>query len=324
MNRFVIIVLFFVAIQVGAQEPVCEVLQKIPSMGSVFEIQLVKNCSQKDDKTLFLKIKNELDEIESELTLYRDDSPLQKLNSTGVLKGSFKHLEYLLRQSIKAKQDTLGAFDISIYPVLLKIQDSFKKNKKPPRLTELDELKDLVDMKAIVLAENNISLSKKGMKLTLDGVGKGYAVDQVAKIIESAGFSRYLLNFSGNMRWRGLRGDGKSWQLARWNPVRQKVEKIKVGLFGVIASSGPEINHYSEDLIWHHIIDPNTLRPPMLWSQVTVLGAGENVTAMDCDILSTATFILPIEKIKEILQNSYPLFKVWVVDLKGKTQLVKP
>lgn len=325
MCNLIFIVLLLAASYVGAAEPACEVLQKIPSMGSIFEVQLIRRCPDKDDKELVLKIKKELDDIESELTLYRDDSPLQRLNSNGVLRGSFVHLEYLLRQSIKAKQDTIGAFDISIYPVLLKIQESFKKNKKPPQLQELDELRDLVDVKAIVLAEKKISLVKKGMKLTLDGIAKGYAVDRIAEIIESAGVRRYLLNFSGNMKWRGLRADGKPWQLARWNPIKAKTEKIKVGPWGAMASSGSEINHYSEDLSWHHIIDPITLRPPRLWSQVTVFfGSDEKASAMDCDILSTATYILPAEKIKQILKSSYPLYRVWAVDLRGKTQLIKP
>lgn len=314
----------FVVSSAKAKDSLCEVLQKIPSMGTIFEIQLVRNCSAKDDKTLFLKIKKELDDIESELTLYRTDSPLQQLNEKGFLVGDFPHLDFLLRESLSAKKNTAGAFDISIYPVLLKIQDNFKKYKKPPSAEELDLLKDLVDMNSIVVADKKITFAKKGMKLTFDGIGKGYAVDRVAAILTKAGVSRYLLNFSGNMRWLGLRIDGKKWHLAMWNPVLQIAKSIDAGVAGAMASSGSETNHYTEDLHWHHIIDPVSLRPPMLWSQTTVFARGTNIKAMDCDLLSTATFVLNSQKIKAILHDSYSLYRVWTVDMGGKTRFVKP
>ncbi len=324
MRFRIFLLILFVVSGANAKDSFCEVLQKIPSMGTIFEIQLVRKCSDKDDKTLFLKIKKELDEIESELTLYRIDSPLQRLNENGVLLGSYPHLDFLLRKSLKANKDTGGAFDISIYPVLLMIQESFKKYKKPPSTEELDPLKKLVDVSSISIEEKKISFAKIGMKLTFDGIGKGYAVDRVASIAEAVGVKRYLLNFSGNMRWLGLRADGKKWQLAMWNPVLQNAKSFDTGLAGAMASSGAEINHYSEDLRWHHIIDPISLRPPMLWSQVTVVALGTKVTAMDCDVLSTATYILNFKKMKSILQVSYPLYRVWAVDLTGKMRLATP
>jgi thiamine biosynthesis lipoprotein len=119
------------------------------------------------------------------------------------------------------------------------------------------------------------------MQITFDGIAKGYAVDRVAELLEMRGYHNYLVNFSGNMRWRGQSIDKKPWNIAVWDPAQKKITPIPSREQGAIATSGNE--HQSG-----HLIDPRTTKPITSGPQsVSAIGP----SAAICDVLSTTFFI---------------------------------
>jgi thiamine biosynthesis lipoprotein len=298
----------------------CERSQKLPSMGSLFEVQITTACQSLAPYEVFIQIQKKLDQIESEMSLYQTDSPINRLNRDSVLQGSFPHLNSVLKFSIENGRRTEGAFTVTVLPLLQLVQSSFEKNNRPPTEGQLQSLRAFLDDEKIAVTESKIQFSKPGLKVTLDGVAKGYAVDVIAKILQDEGYANFLLNFSGNMRWQGVRPDRQARKISIWNPILKNGLPLDLSLQGAIASSGPEVNFYSEDKLWHHLIDPKTLRPARLWAQTTVVGE----SAQLCDLLSTASFMLSEEKIAEVFQANYSQYQVWVVDLKGQQRKVFP
>ncbi|MCB0350643.1 MAG: FAD:protein FMN transferase [Bdellovibrionales bacterium] len=304
-------------------DALCITNQKLPSMGSFFEIQIATNCAKKIDSKVFTEIQTGLEQIESELSLYQTDSPINKLNRNQKLqlskepKSSGGHMLTLLPLAMSTNQNTDGAFDITILPVLQLIQKSFQNKNRAPDNAELDQLKPLVDSSAIQFSSENVTLNKKNMGVTFDGVAKGYAVDEVAKKLNKKGFQNFLLNFSGNMHWQGHKATKTPWKIALWNPVAHSVLTIKADSKGAIASSGAENTHYSEDKKWHHIISPKTLRPPNHWAQTSVSG----LSAATCDALSTAFFVLSESEIRKALKEHYPEYKAWGITPQNKVIL---
>ncbi len=301
---------------------VCETLRRLPSMGTFFEVQLVSNCDKPIETSLFLEIQQELDKMESEMSLYQSESPISRLNRDGVLLSPIpEHLRKVTQLSIEAYRQTQHRFDMSIWPVLQLIQDSFKTKGTPPSEQDLKNLNTLIGSENVELNEVHLLLKKKGMGITLDGIAKGYAVDWVSDILAKKGYGNFLVNFSGNMKWMGrgvdAKGERRAWEIRRWDPIKKQAVKIKTLSSGAVASSGGEVNFYDKKKQWHHIIDPKTLQPARKWIQTTAIGP----RAVDTDVLSTATFVMSAGEIEEILREHYPEFKIYGLDAKGKLRI---
>jgi thiamine biosynthesis lipoprotein len=287
-------------------------------MGTVFELTLTVPCAQGEGREVFVAAQDLLDKIESELSLYQPESPLSRLNRDGKIANQYSHLSIMVKASLEALQKTEGAFNVAIEPILRKIRQSWKATGQAPSLAELQRLKPLVDLNQVRVDKDEIRLLRPGMALTFDGIAKGYAVDEVAHFLEESNIHNFLLNFSGNMRWKGSRFDGQAWKIAMWNPARQEIQTLAPRPSGAIASSGNEINFYSKNKRWHHLINPKTLMPAHFWQQTTVVGS----SAQECDILSTASFVLEEKELRRIFHKNFPLVQVWVVDPQGIQRLL--
>ncbi len=286
----------------------CLTEHRIPSMGTFFELQLVHACSYNPESEI-LKIRQLFDQIETELSLYQPESEVSKLNRAGHLCTSSIHLLKLVALSKEFTQKTNGAFDITILPVLKEIETNFKRTNRPPKA--LVRFRPLVGGDKIHLQGNCIRFELKGMAITLDGIAKGYAVDEAAKLLPKA-IDAYLLNFSGNMLWKGEKPDG-SWRIALWNPVKQEVIPISPTEEGAIASSGPENAYFDIHKKWHHIISPKTLRPPERHAAVTAKGP----SAMVCDVMSTSLMNLTFDQAEKIRSERFPEYSLCFFDSAG-------
>jgi thiamine biosynthesis lipoprotein len=310
------------ALASGKASPLCENLRRIPSMGSFFEIQIITPCRNKVRTEDFVYVQKQLDQMESEMSLYQSESALSQLNRQGFLAAPIPaHLGAVVKSALEIYEQTDHVFDVTIWPVLSLIQSSFKKNKVPPTDFELDVLRPLIGAEKVQFKNSRIEFQKRGMGITLDGIAKGYAVDIVAEFFVSRGFENYLLNFSGNMKWRGQglnsQGKRKNWKIKIWDPVYKKLINIdKLPAQGAIASSGGANESYDLVKKWHHIIDPKSLKPANNWIQTTVVGP----LAKECDVLSTATYIMNDEQIRKIIKKGFPNYRVYVLD---QTQSVR-
>lgn len=283
----------------------CYANHKIPSMGAFFELQLVTSCENSQTSSLVLNIKDKLDKLESELSLYQKNSALSTLNELGEVNSMSSDFLQILTLSKEHHLKTHGVFNVAIYPLLEEIKKSSQGNKQP-KIS--NGLKKLLDLKNVVIQGSKVHFKMEGMKLTFDGIAKGYAVDEISNILEQAGINKYLINFSGNMRWKGQREDGQNWKIAIWDPVTQLTIPIQDRLQGAIASSGIDYNYYSKNKKWHHIIDPRTLVSAQENIAATIIGP----TATVCDILSTSAFILNQKEREMIFKEHYAEYGYWV------------
>ncbi len=67
----------------------------------------------------------------------------------------------------------------------------------------------LVDYNDLELMEDNyVYLKRKGMKLDLGGIVKGYAADEVKRIFEENGVKSAIIDLGGNIYALGEKSDG--------------------------------------------------------------------------------------------------------------------
>lgn len=136
---------------------------------------------------------------------------------------------------------------------------------------------------------STVCLADPQARLDVGAVAKGWAVEQVCRT-SPAGL---LVSVGGNVRATGPKPQGNSpWVVGVQEPDGEKqdyLHTLNIDQQSVV-SSGDYQRYYTVDGVrYHHIIDPDTLRPGRLWRAVTVVCPDSGLA----DGLSTALFLLP-------------------------------
>jgi FAD:protein FMN transferase len=302
----------FISVTFSRPTNLCQKDLHIPSMGTVFELQYVAGCEGHD--LIGREIKAKLDRWEASMSLYQSQSEISRLNRYGILEDPSADFLRLLNISIGHSRGTNGYFDITIWPVLQLIKASFKLKGVPPSKEALDNLRPFIGVTNIELS-NQVRFKRKGVMISLDGIAKGFAVDEIGKWLKEVRISNFLINFSGNMLAGGYRADNKPWTVGVPDP--NTGELITIELHDeAIASSAVDYSFYSSDKKWHHLIDPHTLRPAGGVVATTIVGP----SATTCDVLSTATFAIGLSRAKKILAENYPKYRYWIYEAKDNSR----
>jgi thiamine biosynthesis lipoprotein len=223
----------------------------------------------------------------------------------------------LLERAKGAYRDTDGAVNVALGPVL-KIWHDVRERAQGggmpllgvplslPSETELREAAVHVSVEDILIDRENstVFLRHGGMRLDLGALGKGYAVQKTVERLREAGLKSGLINAGGNVTIIGKPLDGRdAWNIGVHAPTEEDRSKILDVLRladGAAVTSGSDQRYFmAEGRRYHHIIDPKTLFPAEGLKSVTILHP-DSTTA---DILSTAAFILPLDKARELLRR---------------------
>ena len=177
-----------------------------------------------------------------------------------------------------------------------------------PTAEELNQAALLTDASKIVIdsAASTVFLQEKGMMLDVGAVAKGYATEIVATELSDAGMTSGIISAGGsNVRLIGKPADGRgTWQVGLQNPDGNSLIPDEPPLDVVLANdqsivtSGDYQRYYEVDgVIYHHLIDTTTLQPARFYRFVTIMTPDSGLA----DFLSTAVFLLPYEKGKQLV-----------------------
>ncbi len=198
----------------------------------------------------------------------------------------------LIIKSLKFSELLENSFDITIGP-LTEIWNVSDKNFRVPTPLQIKEAQKLVGFRLIEVIPQveSVKLVRRGMKLDLGGVGKGYVVSIGRNALLSKGIKNALISTGSSIVCVGARPDGKPWRVGVRDPGN------KGNLIGVVelkAGQALSTSGYYEQYIdidgkrYTHIIDPRTGYPASSTEAVTVITDDATVS----DILSTAMFVL--------------------------------
>jgi thiamine biosynthesis lipoprotein len=231
----------------------------------------------------------EVERLSAILSRFDPASELATLNRDGVIDHASPELLGVVQKAKYISDITGGAFDASVLPLLNLYVDSFADGGAPPSEKSIGAAKELVDYHRIEVRDRRISLAAPGMSVTLDGIAKGFVVDQTAAKLRNQGFSRVLVAGSGDMSLRGAREDGQPWKIGVTHP------RALAGYYEVfqttndsIATSGDYENTFTPDFSWNHIIDPRVGHSPRELASATVI-ASDTAYA---DALATSAMVL--------------------------------
>jgi FAD:protein FMN transferase len=212
-----------------------------------------------------------------------------------------------------------GAFDISAGPLIQLWRESLQKGSPPreERINDAGALKGCAEIR--VIAGCQAYLPRKGQSVDLGAVGKGYAADRAGEIYRRSGIRSACISLGGNVLVVGRRPGGECWTIGVRDPAGGRDECIgyfKVEDCSAVTSGGYERFVEREGSRYHHIIDPATGRPSASdAASVTVIAS----SSMVADALSTAAFVLGIEKGRRLIESLKGVQAVFV-DNKAKIQ----
>lgn len=214
-------------------------------------------------------------------------SHISSLNQNGLLNDVPPSLNTVVKACQILHNKTQKAFDISILPLLELYQRTLAKTGHPPSYSQVQKKKDLIGFDKVRLTSGKISFQRSGMQISLDGIAKGFIVDQAANLLKSHGIHYALINAGGDIR--AIRGKGGSpWLIGLEDPYGGKGCIQKIGLTAMaVATSGNYENYYDPSGRHHHIIDTSQGDSPRRTISATAIAP----SAMLADALSTTAFV---------------------------------
>ncbi len=267
------------------------------AMACLFEILVPAETSNAlDAATAAL---DAIDRLEDQLTVYRDTSEVSRLNALAahapvpVEEGLFD----LLALAARLTEETEGAFDITA-GALIKCWGFFKGPRRVPPADELESARQHVGMRHVVLdsKKRSIRLLRPGLEINLGSIGKGYAIDRIARLLKDAWRILSALLHGGFSSVYALGTpphDPRGWSVGVCDPrnpnYRLGAIRLKDRALGTSAATFQHLEHQGRRL--GHILDPRTGWPAegMLSASVAAPNAAE------ADALTTAFFIHGVE-----------------------------
>jgi len=270
-------------------------------------VTIVADASSRDVQEAFEAIKK----VDSLMNHYNPKSEVSILNQCKKAKVSSQLKEVILK-ALYFSRITDGAFDITVGP-LVSLWYRMEREKRLPTSEELENTLSLIGSQDIGIDDNNVWFKKKGMKLDLGVIAKGYAVDKAIEILKEKGVKNVLVNAGGDMYCLGEGPQGK-WKVGIQHPrkTREIVEVIEISNRGV-ATSGDYHRYYTIlGKRFGHIINPSTGLPVEdIPTSVTII-ASDAITA---DALATGVFVLGPRKGMELI-NTLPQIEAMIISEK--------
>jgi FAD:protein FMN transferase len=224
----------------------------------------------------------EFERLEALLSRFREDSELSTLHRYGRIDAS-EDLLTVVELALEARARTSGRFDPTVHDALVAagydrtfddVAPDGPSAGRPPGpcggVVNVDRSHGTIEL-------------ERGVHLDFGGIGKGYAVDRAAVILDEIGPA--LVDAGGDIAAVG-RPDALGWRVG----VETGDGAFTLALEDcALATSGRDRRHWRRDgEERHHVIDPATGRPSATdLLRVTVVSS----TAVEAEVLAKALFL---------------------------------
>ncbi len=276
------------------------------------------NRSRADILSAIDRAQQRMAEIESLTTTYEGNSEVIRINKQGAKKPLTigDDVAKIVAQAQQTSEISQGAFDITVQPLMLLWGFGSAEHMRVPSKDSIEAQLSHVDFHKIHLTSQNIEKDDALTGIDLGGIAKGYAIDVATEMLERVGISDGQVDAGGNLRTLvSPLTAGKRHVYVR----HPRQHEAFYGRFpmdaGAVATSGDYERFFFQDSIrYHHILDPKSGFPAKQCISATI----KATTAMLCDALSTAVFVLGPEKGMELIERLPEVEGLIVFEKDGK------
>jgi len=255
-----------------------------------------------DEAALRPIITRALDEVrrlEALMTTWREDSELSRVNAAAGRAAVTVGPETLavIDKSLWIAARSEGTFDITFDAMrgLWKF-DEGAEDRVPAR-GDVERARKLIDWRSVTLDReaSTVKLRRPGMRMSLGGIAKGYAVDAAARILGEGKVPAFFVQAGGDLYVRGTKPDGAPFKVGVRDPRGGPTDffaTLAVQDHAFSTAGDYERSFIQDGRRYHHIIDPRTGYPADACRSVTVWAPD----AFTADAIDDAVFILGPEK----------------------------
>ena len=248
----------------------------------------------------------EVRRLEALMSRFSPRSDVSRLNRAAGGKPVRLHPDAIrvLAKALEVSRLSGGAFDITASPLV----SLWKVTSDSPALPPEDAIKQarrLVDYRCLTVDERSgtASLRDSGQMVDLGGIAKGYAADRALDIYRKRHVASAMIDLGGNIAVLGPKEDGSPWNVGIQDPDAPRGECL--GVLSVVGKSVVTSGDYErffevDGQRYHHIVDPRTGYPAESGLRSVTVVASSSMTA---DALSTALFVLGLERGLELLRT---------------------
>jgi thiamine biosynthesis lipoprotein len=239
---------------------------------------------------------DEIDRIDETLSVFRDSSLISRITRTAAIEpvAADAATLALLGHCVDLHRRTGGAFDITSTPLSRCWGFLFRDGHLPP-LEAIAAARSVVGCDAIHVDEEQgtVRFDRAGVELNLNAIGKGYALDRVARGLRRSGVTNALLS-AGQSSLLAIgpstplgAGDG-GWEIEIVSPQRAgALAHVRLRDAALGTSGAGEQYVIADGVRYGHVIDPRTGWPASGVTSASVIAS----SAADADALSTAFLI---------------------------------
>ena len=274
----------------------------------------VYHITYQSEKNLKDGIEAELAKVDASLSPFNKNSIISAINQNRKIAVD-KMFAEVFSLAMKISDNTNGAFDITVAPLVNAWGFGFKHGEMPDR-HEVDSLKALVGYKKVSLKDGYITKNDPRIMLDCSSIAKGYGCDIVAKYLSNKGIDNYMVEIGGEIVTRGINEKRLPCKIGVTKPtddslnVNQEIQTIINVTDKAMATSGNYRNfYYKNGKKYAHTIDPATGYPV----QHNILSS--TVIADDCataDAYATAFMVMGLDKAKAVLER-HPELMVYFI-----------
>ena len=172
-----------------------------------------------------------LTEIDHSLSIYSDKSLITAFNkSAGGVKMD-QHFKAVVSRSLDISDQSEGAFDITVYPLVDAWGFGLSKRSSLPDSAQISNILENVGYHHLQIQGDWLLKDKAAVKIDVNGIAQGYSVDVIADFLESNNIYNYMVELGGELRVKGRKNSRK---------------KFKIGIEGVNASDLVPLTKYIE------------------------------------------------------------------------------
>jgi thiamine biosynthesis lipoprotein len=279
-----------------------------PTMGTTYHVTVSGAAPGRARPEVQSIIDRVLLDADRQLSTYDEASEISALNrdETQAWQDVSPTLYAVLKEARDASELTGGAFDITVAPLLAlwgygpgAADGPLPAAFNPPTAAQLAAARRSVGYDKLELRNTPRAAFRKraaGMRLTVDGIAPGYAVDRITEELLAAGHTDFIVEIGGEVRAHGQRPEGGPWRIAVEAPLAtDRKPLVGMRLRDAAVSTSGDYRDARMDTAgrrYSHTIDPRTGGTVEgVLTSVTVIHPG----AIRADAYATALMVMGTE-----------------------------
>ena len=276
----------------------------VSKQGFYFDTIITITLYGKDKDSILSDCFKIADKYDTEFSTTKTNGDIYRINhSNGLPVTVADDTIELLNKGIWYTKMSHGVFNITLGQLsnLWNFDDQTKTTI--PTDTQIQEALSTIDIDAISIQGNEVTMKNPNTQIDLGGIAKGYIADKMKEYLLKKHITSGIINLGGNVLTIGKKMDNTSYSVGIQKPFAEDgtpIATLQIADSSVVTSGTYQRYYRINHELYHHLLDLSTGYPMNNdLSSVTIV----NASSVDGDALSTICFLYGLNKGKAYIES---------------------